>query len=168
MIDHGKFSDLSRLYNLYSTVAGGVPSIRQVLKDSILRRGSELNTITTADGETVGVDEEAEAVMDAKPKPKGKARLGGGGIAQSTALALKWVEDVLALKDKFDTVLNTCFRNDRDLEGGMNEAFETVVNQQSRAPEFISLFIDENLKKGLKGVRIGVLSVFQIIPNAKL
>lgn len=26
------------------------------------------------------------------------------------------------------------------------------VNQNSKSPEFISLFIDENLKKGLKGV----------------
>lgn len=31
------------------------------------------------------------------------------------------------------------------------QAFETFINQQPRAPEFTSLFIDENLKKGLKG-----------------
>lgn len=32
------------------------------------------------------------------------------------------------------------------------KAFESFINVNERAPEFISLFIDENLKKGLKGV----------------
>jgi len=33
------------------------------------------------------------------------------------------------------------------------QAFQTFINQNPRCQEFISLFIDENLKKGLKGVR---------------
>lgn len=32
------------------------------------------------------------------------------------------------------------------------QAFETFINRNDRSPEYISLFIDENLKKGLKGV----------------
>jgi hypothetical protein len=32
------------------------------------------------------------------------------------------------------------------------KAFESFVNLNEKAPEYISLFIDENLKKGLKGV----------------
>jgi cullin 3 len=32
------------------------------------------------------------------------------------------------------------------------QAFESFINRNPRAPEFISLYIDENLKKGLKGV----------------
>lgn len=32
------------------------------------------------------------------------------------------------------------------------QAFEDFVNLNEKAPEFISLFVDENLKKGLKGV----------------
>ncbi|VDB88409.1 unnamed protein product [Peniophora sp. CBMAI 1063] len=148
MIDKDSVNDLSRLYSLYSEVPEGVPALRRAIKDSIVRRGTALNTVTNGEGESVGVDEEAEAVQG---KGKGKARAGGGGGAQSLALALKWVEDVLALKDKFDNVLISSFRRNRDLESGMNEAFETFINQQPRAPEFTSLFIDENLKKGLKG-----------------
>ena len=33
------------------------------------------------------------------------------------------------------------------------KAFGSFINLNEKAPEFISLFIDENLKKGLKGVR---------------
>lgn len=32
------------------------------------------------------------------------------------------------------------------------KAFGTFINMNEKAPEFISLFIDDNLKKGLKGV----------------
>jgi cullin 3 len=32
------------------------------------------------------------------------------------------------------------------------QAFESFINLNPKAPEYISLFIDENLKKGLKGV----------------
>lgn len=34
----------------------------------------------------------------------------------------------------------------------LSQAFETFINQNEKAPEFISLFVDDNLKKGLKGV----------------
>lgn len=33
------------------------------------------------------------------------------------------------------------------------QAFESFINLHPRASEFLSLYIDENLKKGLKGVR---------------
>ena len=35
---------------------------------------------------------------------------------------------------------------------GCFQAFESFINLNDKSPEFISLFIDENLKKGLKGV----------------
>jgi len=37
------------------------------------------------------------------------------------------------------------------VQTAMNEAFESFINLNPKAPEYISLFIDENLKKGLKG-----------------
>lgn len=35
------------------------------------------------------------------------------------------------------------------------QSFETFINQQQRSPEFISLFIDDRLRKGLKGATEG-------------
>lgn len=32
------------------------------------------------------------------------------------------------------------------------QAFESFINLNEKSPEFISLFIDDNLKRGLKGV----------------
>ena len=71
MIDKNSVSDLSRLYSLYEKVPGGVPAIRRAIKESIVRRGTALNTVTNGEREAVGVDEEAEAVQG---KGKGKAK----------------------------------------------------------------------------------------------
>jgi hypothetical protein len=38
----------------------------------------------------------------------------------------------------------------------MLQAFESFINLHPRASEFISLYIDDNLKKGLKGVRCSI------------
>jgi hypothetical protein len=35
------------------------------------------------------------------------------------------------------------------------QSFEAFINQQQRSPEFISLFIDDKLRKGLKGASEG-------------
>lgn len=40
-----------------------------------------------------------------------------------------------------------------------SQAFSVFVNENRKSPEFISLFIDENLRKNLKGVRIHALSI---------
>ena len=45
------------------------------------------------------------------------------------------------------------------------QAFESFINLNERAPEFISLFIDENLKKGLKGVSSLHLVIFALHPD---
>ncbi|KAF9237673.1 Cullin family-domain-containing protein [Melanogaster broomeanus] len=89
-----------------------------------------------------------------KGKGKGKARI-QGGATQTLTLALRWVQDVLDLKDKFDRLWRAALYSNREVEGSLNEAFEDFVNLNEKAPEFISLFIDENLKKGLKGVENG-------------
>ena len=123
MIDHEKLDDLSRLYQLYSMVAEGIPCLRRSLKDSVQKRGTELNGISTeerllGDG---GPDDELDP--SAKGKGKAKARPPNGG-AQGLALALRWVEDVLQLKDRFDRVWEVAFKNNREIESGLNEVID--------------------------------------------
>ncbi|KAF8501525.1 Cullin-domain-containing protein [Russula emetica] len=149
MIDHDKLEDLSRLYNLYSLVLEGIPALRRSLKTSIQRRGMDLNT-ASMEGRELG-DGDAEDDLDPSAKGKGKAKARLPTSAHGLALALRWVEGVLQLKDKFDGIWETAFKSNREIESGLNEAFESCINLHPRASEFISLYIDENLKKGLKG-----------------
>lgn len=69
---------------------------------------------------------------------------------QKDHLAL--VQNLLDLKDKYDKLLTAAFSNDKLFTQTLNQAFEFFINLNPKSPEFISLFIDEKLKKGLKGV----------------
>jgi cullin 3 len=115
MIDHDKKDDLSRLYRLFVMVPAGLPTLRRALRESIIRRGKELATASATGGADVGGDEDAE---DAKSKGKAKAPNVG---AQTLQIALKWVQDVLDLKDKFDALWTQAFQNDREIESSINE-----------------------------------------------
>jgi len=62
------------------------------------------------------------------------------------------VQELLELKDKYDRLLQTAFLGNKSFVQAVNQAFEAFINMSPKAPEFVSLFIDEKLKKGLKGV----------------
>lgn len=150
MIDLDKFDDLNRLYRLFLMVPSGMPTLRRSFKDSILRRGREINLASTSIETGQDMDDgDLNDAENTKGKDKGQGRAATG--PPTLALALKWVQTVLDLKDKFDCVWTRAFDDNREVESSLNEAFEDFINLNEKAPEYISLFIDENLKKGLKG-----------------
>ncbi|KAI9061290.1 Cullin-domain-containing protein [Trametes sanguinea] len=151
MIDSDRIEDLARLYRLFTRVSEGLPCLKKSLRETVIRRGKEINDASTGLGAD-GAESQEEEVAEPSAKAKGKAKARPPNAASQTlALALKWVQDVLDLKDKFDTIWSKAFARDRELESGLNDAFQTFINLNEKSPEFISLFIDDNLKKGLKG-----------------
>ncbi|KAF8656825.1 hypothetical protein AX16_002373 [Volvariella volvacea WC 439] len=147
MIDNGSLDDLARLYRLYTVVSDGLTILKRKLKGSIAVRGKEINR--NSQGLDVAEDGPTAELEASTSKGKGKGRPATG--AQTLELALKWVQDVLDLKDKFEVIWKESFLKDRDIESALNEAFESFINQNEKCSEFISLFIDHNLKTGLKG-----------------
>lgn len=65
---------------------------------------------------------------------------------------LQLVQSLLDLKDKYDNLLKNAFNQDKQFAQTLNQAFESFINLSPKSPEYISLFIDEKLKKGLKGI----------------
>ena len=122
MIDSNKMGDLSRLYSLYTLVSDGLPCIKQALKRSIARRGKDINEVSLS-------SETLEDPTDAKEK--GKTRVVTAG-AQTLTSALKWVQDVLELKDKFDTIWKNAFQSDREIEATLNEV--SAYSRRGGAP----------------------------------
>ena len=119
MIDLDKIDDLSRLYRLFTMVPDGLPTLKKATRDSIIRRGKDINFASVPnEGIDPPVDEEPGG-----SKGKGKAKARTNSANQTLSLALKWVEDVLDLKDKFDRIWSKAFRSDRELEGTLNEVF---------------------------------------------
>ena len=56
-----------------------------------------------------------------------------------------------------DTFLNDSFNDDRVFKQMITTDFEYFINENVKSPEFLSSFIDEKLKKGLKGKRVEII-----------
>ncbi|XP_043724149.1 cullin-3A [Telopea speciosissima] len=63
-----------------------------------------------------------------------------------------FVQRLLDEKDKHDKIISLAFNNDKTFQNALNSSFEYFINLNARSPEFISLFVDDKLRKGLKGV----------------
>ncbi|XP_034942541.1 cullin-3 isoform X1 [Chelonus insularis] len=70
----------------------------------------------------------------------------------STTNAVNFVQNLLDLKERFDHFLHYSFNNDRLFKQMIVSDFEYFLNLNSKSPEYLSLFIDDKLKKGVKGM----------------
>ncbi|KAK4475673.1 hypothetical protein MN116_000941 [Schistosoma mekongi] len=62
------------------------------------------------------------------------------------------IEDLLRLRDRANELLTRALNNQTIFRNQINSDFEYFVNLNPRSPEFLSLFIDEKLKRGTKGM----------------
>ena len=122
MIDSDRMDDLARLYRLFTKVSAGLPCRRKSLRETVIRRGKEINESSSSVGGE-GADSGEDDAMEGSAKGKGKAKAQPppNAASQTLSLALKWVQDVLDLKDKFDKIWSKAFQSDRDLESSLNE-----------------------------------------------
>jgi cullin 3 len=151
MLDDDKYGDLQRLYKLFGRpgVTEGLDVLKAALKRSILARGTAINegiavgpssgAASTVDATNNDMDVNAPNVDQATPfslKAKGKGKetyplmgqsegapaTGSGMSAAASAVAaLRWVQDVLDLKDKFDRILKDGFSDDKGIQTAINE-----------------------------------------------
>lgn len=61
-----------------------------------------------------------------------------------------YVMGLLELREKYDEIIKQAFQDDKSFRHALNTAFEFFINQNPRSPEFVSLFIDDKLRKGQK------------------
>lgn len=71
---------------------------------------------------------------------------------QPATNAITFVQSLLDLKDGFDHFLKNSFNNDKIFKQMIASDFEHFLNLNPKSPEYLSLFIDDKLKKGVKGV----------------
>lgn len=63
-----------------------------------------------------------------------------------------YIQSLLDLKQRFDFLLTKALNKDNLFRNQINSDFEYFINLNQRSPEYLSLFIDEKLKKGTKGL----------------
>ncbi|KAI1852267.1 hypothetical protein JX266_002445 [Neoarthrinium moseri] len=147
MIDNDRTTDLAVLYQLVCRVDPDREALRKAMSNRIIEQGLEIEKVlkNTDFSAPQTADEEPAADGGDKPKPKTL-----NASAQQTAAALRWVDDVLNLKDRFDNLWSNCFSEDLILQTAITKSFAEFINTFDRSSEFLSLFIDDNLKRGIK------------------
>jgi cullin 3 len=65
---------------------------------------------------------------------------------------VEFVQSLLDERDKYGKIVNLAFNNDKLFQIALNSSFKLFINLNPRSPEYISLFVDDKLRNGLKGV----------------
>ncbi|XP_024638917.1 cullin-3A [Medicago truncatula] len=65
---------------------------------------------------------------------------------------VEFVQRLLDEKDKYDKIISLGFNEDNFFQNALNSSFEFFINLNPCSPEYISLFVDDKLRKELKGV----------------
>lgn len=144
MLDNDKLHDLANIYNLLARIDPKKAALREAVEKRIGDLGMEINKT-------------AIAVRMTKPEPKSnndKEKAPGEKpekvVSQATQAAIGWVDQVLQLKQKYDNIWADGFSRDPTLQKGIEMAFASFINVDTRAAEYVSLFLDDNLKRGNK------------------
>ncbi|KAJ4352975.1 hypothetical protein N0V95_003768 [Ascochyta clinopodiicola] len=151
MIDNDRLEELNVVYDLNRRVDEKKLELTRAIQKRIVDMGTDVNNDAIAASQTPAPAPAPAPAAD--PADKNKKVAQEKTINQQTVAAIKWVEDVLILKDKFDRIWRDSFEADGLLQQAVTRSFAEFINSPTfpRSSEYISLFIDENMKKGIKG-----------------
>lgn len=139
MLDNNRVHELKDIYDLTSRVDSKKEALKIAVQKRIVELGMEVNRVAQA------ISKEQPTKQDADGKPMERP------VNQQTLAAIEWVNEVLKLKDRYDVILSQSFREDRGLQIAFTVSFTEFINAFERSSEYLSLFFDENMKKGIKG-----------------
>lgn len=147
MIDNDRLEELNLIYDLNKRVDDKKAELTNAIQKRIVEMGSDINS------DAIAASQAPIAAPIGDATDKTKTSTPEKSLNQQTIAAIKWVEDVLLLKDKFDKIWRDSFESDALLQQAQTRSFAEFINAASfpRSSEYISLFIDENMKKGIKG-----------------
>ncbi|KAH9845832.1 putative cullin family protein [Teratosphaeria destructans] len=155
MVANDKFDEIGLVFELEARVDPKKPELTKAIQKIIEEMGTNINNnaIAASQAQPQATTAGAEEGDDDGAKDDGKAKARPTptkAVNQQTVAALKWVEDILALKDQFDIITKRSFNSDQTVTTALNRSTADVINAFARSSEYISLFIDDNMKKGIK------------------
>jgi len=178
LIKDDKYSDLNRMYNLFGKVNNGREELIKALCDYIKELGEDINetwALVSSKNESNksinhivnnhnsnnsnnSINNNNSKTLDTVENTNSKKE----NSTKQSVNPKQWVVKYLELKDKLDNILIKAFDNDKNFQMKMNSIFQLIINENPKASESLSLFIDDNLKKGIKGVNILVSYILNI------
>lgn len=146
MLKHDKHVDLNYMYKLFHRVPQGLNTIADCMSAYLREQGKNLVTLE-GDGASSGVVSTVTATASVAA-----AAAVTETAEQCAKTPIVFIQSLLDLKERFDYFLHASFNDDKLFKQRINSDFEFFVNLNSRTPEYLSLFIDDKLKKGVKGL----------------
>ena len=146
MLDQNQLRTLRSIYELNARIDPKKNALTRIVNKQIVELGQRINISTFGPPPPP-----TSAQPPEKKAEKGKEKEKEKPINQQTVIAIQWVDDVLALKRHYDHVWEKAFLHDQGLQSSIMASFVVFINVNTRSAEFLSLFFDENLKKGIKG-----------------
>ncbi|XP_065840946.1 cullin-3-like [Oscarella lobularis] len=122
MLKNERISDLSCMFKLFGRVESG----HQVMVGCMSKHLRELGTALVKEDE-------------------GEASSGGKN-------AITFVQSLLDLREQYGRFLSEAFQSDKLFARTVGSDFEYFININLKSPEYLSLFVDDKLKKGTKGM----------------
>jgi len=137
MLRNDRTEDLACMYKLFARVNDGHQTMSDCLSKHLRARGRAL------------VEEQGQPpAAGASTAAIAAASNANGGPTN----AIVYIQNLLDLKDQFDRFLSVSFAGDRFFKQTISGDFEHFLNLNPRSPEYLSLFIDDKLKKGVRGL----------------
>ena len=147
MLDNDRLTELEMIYDLSARVDSDKIELTRAVQSRVVELGTEINKIASDTTRAVPT----KPSVPPTDKPDNDERTPEKSINQQTAAAIKWVDDVLQLKAKYDHIVEKSFQSDQNLQTSITRSFSDFINELERCSEYLSLFFDENMKKGIKG-----------------
>lgn len=148
MLKHDKHEDLACMYKLFHRVQNGLLTVADCMSSYLREQGKSLvtmefeqtnNSAAAASSSQMASNVVATTSSNANNDDSGKT-------------PIVFIQSLLDLKERFDLFLRNSFNEDKLFKQRINSDFEFFVNLNPRTPEYLSLFIDDKLKKGVKGL----------------
>ncbi|KAJ2799904.1 hypothetical protein H4R21_003386, partial [Coemansia helicoidea] len=164
LLDQHDAGALRVLYGLFSPLPAALDALHAGIHMHILAQGQQVaGALAPLSVATCPDDEAGDGAGSGAPARRGQQAL---GAAAKTAVALRWVQDVLALYDVYDGLLHSAFGDSQEMRKTIHDAFIRIINDNGRAAELLSLFINDSLQSGLK--RKGEQEIDHLLERAVL
>jgi len=149
MIDNERYSELKDIFELEARIDPRKTNLTKAVQQRIVDLGTDINKAVVLAADAPPAQQDGEASAD-KTKAGEKAKTSSGN--QHTFAAIKWVQEVLLLKDKFDTLWKMSFKSDQLMQSALSRSFSDFINSMAfnRGSEYISLYMDDNMRKHIK------------------
>ncbi|TPX51845.1 hypothetical protein SeLEV6574_g00028 [Synchytrium endobioticum] len=164
LLDQDKTDDLSRIYNLLSRVENGLLKLIQIFENHVRKQGldavqkvAEAVASQAASGKAGGEDGEEGGEEEDKAAAKGAAPKKKGPGSSSEIDPKVYVEALLAVHSKYQTLVSTAFKSDSGFVAALDKACREFVNRNhvckegsQKSPQLLAQYCDSLLRKGGK------------------